>query len=372
MLYRVSVTTISTLLAESPAAQATITNNGKSALPSDPVSISAYEVAGDVRITIVPSTDLDLTAHEYRYSASSAAATDKASIEAQWQAAALLDRRAAPSIHFETRAIPAGDWRLYVKGLDSVRTPAHPYGQESANAAWCNVSVTSDAGAFLVASHDFVSATHVGMSAYIDGAGNRFWVTNNGASWGSVFTGAMSGYTNPVASYFTDGAHLSSFATDHFDVGAIVTGTWTAAIGYALLAGSATAYLSLSNTDSSYTAHPALTFTDGARWAYVTIIGTGCALLVTDLGGLKLAVVGRSESGSVTTSVGGAVQVNLANEYAKAISIQITPATGATPAFAAYDNVVVGDGVLNHFDAYAFDAAGTKVAAACTYLFTGI
>jgi hypothetical protein len=88
-------------------------------------------------------------------------------------------------------------------------------------------------------------------------------------------------------------------------------------------------------------------------------------------GGVRVVTVGRTESGTVTTSASGAATVTLTNKYAKAISIQVTPASGATAYFATYDNVVVGSGT-NSFDAYAFNTAGAKVAVACTYQYSGI
>jgi hypothetical protein len=94
--------------------------------------------------------------------------------------------------------------------------------------------------------------------------------------------------------------------------------------------------------------------------------------IVTGLGLVRVTVVGRSESGSVTTSATVATTVSLANRYAKAVSIQLTAASGSTPRFPTYDNVVVGTGVTNSFDAYAFDAAGAKQATSCAWVFTGI
>jgi hypothetical protein len=375
-LYRVVVTTISTLLVESAPAEATITNSGKSAPPSDVKSISAFEIGGEVYIQIDPATDLDLTAHEYRYGPYSGAATDAGSIQAQWDAVrvtGLLDRVATPSIRYTTKAIPAGDWRLYVKGLDSVRTTTLPWGQESLHAAFCDIRVTSDAGAFIAASHDFGEpADYTGMSEYVDGMGNKYWVTNNGDSWDSVFIGTMSTYTDPVATYFTDISHGSSFETEHFDVGAVVSGTWLGTLAYSVLSGSATAYIALSDTDSSYAPHATFTYTDTARWAYLAIIGTGCSLLVTSQGHLNVVVVGRSETGTVTTSATTAATVTLTSRYAKAVSIQVTPASGATGRYATYDNVIVGNDVTNSFDAYAFDTTGTRAAQQCTWLFTGV
>jgi hypothetical protein len=361
VLYTVKITTISTLLAESAPAEFTITNSGKSGKPSDVRSIDAYEVGGEVRIVIEPAVDLDLTAHEYRYG----------STGGSWATATLLDRVAAPSVRYSTKVIPVGTQRIYVKGLDSVRTPDYPWGQESVNAIYTDVEVTSDGGAFLAGEYHYVSAVLTGLTEYRNGAGERYWVTNDGSSWNSTFTGAMSTYTDPVFTYFEPA--LASFSTDHYDFGALITGTWTGTITWEQIGGTAAVeYLQLSNIDSGYTTYSPPTSTREARWSRMTVIGTTTTFRVTDLGLTRVVTVGRSESGTVTTSASGAQTVTLNERYAKAISIQITPATGATARFATYDNVVVGDSVTNTFDAYAFDTAGTKVAVSCAWTFTGV
>jgi hypothetical protein len=159
--------------------------------------------------------------------------------------------------------------------------------------------------------------------------------------------------------------------TEHHDFGASFSGTWAGVADFIDNGGGAVAYLDLSTVDSGYTAYSGLTAAVTARWAKMRVASSN-PFIVTGLGLVRVTVVGRSESGSVTTSATVATTVSLANRYAKAVSIQLTAASGSTPRFPTYDNVVVGTGVTNSFDAYAFDAAGAKQATSCAWVFTGI
>lgn len=358
VLYTVSVQVLSTLDVKGTAATATITNTGKAAKPTDVPSITGFEVGGEVRLNWTPATDLDLTAHEIRYSTTGGS----------WAAATLLDRVAAPAVRYTTRAVAAGTWRFWIKGLDSVRSATYPYGQESNNAAYVDIVVTSDANAFLAGNYSFATASLTNMSAVRLGDNTTYWVSDDGVTWSTAFSSTLSTYTNAVFTYFATAT--ATLETDHKDFGASITGSWTGGVAYTNLSGSASSYLDLSTVDSGYTGYSTLPTSQTARWAKNRITSTG-ALLVTGLGEARVTTVGRSETGSVTTSASGAATVTLTGKYVKAVSIQLTPASGGTARMAAYDNVVVGTGT-NSFDAYCFDTAGSKVAQACTYTFSGV
>lgn len=251
--YVISCTIISTTGNRGPAgptSSTTVTNNGKSAKPTDVSSLTGYEISGEVRLTIVPAVDLDLTAHEYRAAAAYfGAAADAASLRNQWDTigvAALLDRVSAPAVTFATKRLAAGNWRLYVKGLDSVRSATYPYGQESVTPAYLDLVVTSDANAYLAADYSFTSAVLQWMDAIVPATGTPYWITNYGygSTWGSLFPAAMSTYTNAVGSYF--GGGTSGLWTDPKDFGATITGDWTAQLPRVDLAGTSQAFLNLS------------------------------------------------------------------------------------------------------------------------------
>jgi hypothetical protein len=88
-LYTFHVFVISTIGAVSAPAEASYTNSGKQAVPSDVPSITGYEVGGLVFLDWEPATDLDLTGYEIRWGAT----TDS------WESAPnLLDRLQA--IHY--------------------------------------------------------------------------------------------------------------------------------------------------------------------------------------------------------------------------------------------------------------------------------
>lgn len=234
--YTVKVTTISTLLAESPPASAVFTNSGKSAKPSDVVSIDAYEVGGEVRIQIDPATDLDLTAHEYRYGDPGTST---------WATAMLLDRVATPSVRYSTRIIPAGSWRIYVKGLDSVRTPAYPWGQESVNAKWKDIEVSSDASAFVAVDYDYTTPGLYKMTQGMLG-GTPYWISDSGATWNATLTSNINSYAVPLLTRFNPAR--SALVTEVKDHLANVTGDWFASVDRADLTGASNAFLELNNT----------------------------------------------------------------------------------------------------------------------------
>ena len=235
--YDVSVAVRSTVNIIGPSSIVSFTNNGKLAKPTDVVALDAFEINGEVRATVIPAVDVDLTGHEYRYT-TAGGATDSGALATQWAAATLIDRVAAPSVRMVTKLLSAGSWRLLVKGLDSVRTGTYPFGQESVNAKYKDVTVTSDANAFLVASGSWTNPLLKKMVLH----GNA-WVTDFSDTWNSLFTAAMSTYTNALYTYHTAGT--SSLLTEIIDVGASTTGDWRATASYSDLSGTAVPQLEL-------------------------------------------------------------------------------------------------------------------------------
>ncbi len=231
LLYQADVAVVSTSGAAGTPAMATATNSGKLAKPGDVPSLTGYEIGGEVRVSWVPAIDLDLTGHELRYGA----------VGGLWSTATLLNRVATPSVRYATKDVPPGTWRFWIKGLDSVRSDAYPYGQESVNAATCDVTVTSDASAFQAASYAFVTPVLQSMVATVTG-----WVTDFGDTWNSLFTGTLSSYTSALSTYHAAGT--SSYVTEAYDLGTATTGDFSVIPTYTDLSGVAQSYVELSGT----------------------------------------------------------------------------------------------------------------------------
>lgn len=236
VLYTVTVGIVTTIGAKGTVGTASITNNGKLAKPSDVPALTGFEVGGEVRLNWTPAVDLDLTGHEIRYSTTGGT----------WATATLLDRIAAPAVRYQSKIVPAGLWRFWIKGLDSVRTTTYPYGQESMNPATVDIDVTIDANAFVAATYSWVTPTLIKMTAHVDDLGASFWVTDFAQTWNTLFPSTMSGYSNALYTYHTSGT--SGLVTETADMGISLTGDWSVAgLAYQALSGSATATLELNN-----------------------------------------------------------------------------------------------------------------------------
>ena len=355
LTYTVSVSLVSTIGAVGPAAIATITNNGKQAKPSDVPSITGFEVGGEVRLTWVPATDLDLTAHELRYG----------STGSSWASATLLDRVATPAVRYSTKIVPAGTWRFFIKGLDSVRSDRYPFGQESDNAAYVDIDVTSDASAYVAGECDFVDYTLAHMSGPTTGP----WVTDFGTDWATLFPNAMSTYTDPLASYFV-GVLPSRLQTDEHDFGALISGDWAATISYENVVGTADLFLDVSEDANTWTALSGGGGKATARYARLRVVCDGGeAVIVRSLGHVHITAVTRRETGTITTSATLAATVTLSRNYAAAVLVTLTPMMPAQSA--SVDNIQI-TGETDSFDVYAFNSSGAQVAASVMWVFEGI
>ena len=236
LTYEVQVKTVSITGDKSagaePGAKTSKALTAKSNVPGNVPSIWGYEVGGELRIFWESATDLDLTAHELRYS----------STAGSWgpTTSTLINRVATPSVRYSTKDIPAGLWRIWIKGLDSIRTETFPHGQESESAAYFDVTITSDANAYVASAGTFTTPTLFNMAAIVDG-----WITSFAAdTWNGLYTAALSTYTNPLASYHTAGK--SSLYSEIVDIGLAVAGDWTLTFDASDLAGVADRFLELS------------------------------------------------------------------------------------------------------------------------------
>jgi hypothetical protein len=235
--YIIAVAVVSKTGATGTQATDGVTLIGKSARPGDVAGITAYCFAGAVRIEIDPGYDLDLTATELRYGPTAGA----------WESAYLINRVAMPAIVYAAENIPPGNWRIWAKHLDSVRTVEFPNGQESVNAVYQDLVVDTDPTA---KTSEFVPAgvTLTNMAAYGPGG----WITSFAAdTWNATFTSNINSYTNPLVSYHASG--VSGLVTDYVDLGALVNTDLSTTLSYVDITGTAQAYLEHSTDHAAWT-----------------------------------------------------------------------------------------------------------------------
>lgn len=354
--YQVDVA-IATSIATGTAASATITPAGKSLVPGDVASLTGFEAGGRVFLYWTAAADLDIWRYELRYGTTGGS----------WDTATVVTR--VDALTHVAEGLPAGTWRFYVKAIDSV-------GQYSNNAAWLDVVITSDAGAFLVDSHTFTTPTLANMTTLTDRFGAKTYVTDFGDGLGygaddtddTVGTFGDSLVNLPLATPHTAGT--SSYTTESWDAGSSLTGNFTFLPTYTVLEGSVSVYVQTSPDNSTWTDWIGGSGKTTARYVRGKLTTTG-AMLVHHLPTARIDVVPRRETGTVTTSASAAVTVTLGSKYAAANSIQLTP-TGTAARTAIYDNVVVSTTGTNSFDVYLFNSSGTKISGDVSWLFLGI
>lgn len=376
--YTIAVAAVSELGVVGPDATQSVTTDGKTAPPSDVPYLFAYEAAGETRFEWSSAFDKDLFAHELRYGPRASAT---------WATATLIDRVTHPARRYVTRSIPPGDWRFFIKGLDSVRTTTYPYGQESANARTTDLVVGGDPELFLAAVHDFATPTLTNMVAERL-LGVTRWVSDYGGLWDAVFTSALNTYTNPLATY--SGSGTSSLVTESYDLGQSYSGLFLATIQWTDVSGTASAYVEVSPDGVVWTRYAGLSAQAAGRYVRVGVETTG-VVIVTALGSISVSVATLSETGVVTTSAGGAVTVALERFYTRVKTIQLTADVTAGQANPGYLNVVISSdpvyvttgyvdvdyvdqaySPVNSFDVQCWDGSNNLVAREVRYVFSGI
>lgn len=320
--HQVDVVTTSRTGASSAAASATITPVGKLLIPGDVPSMSGFEVGGEVRLSWSPAVDIDIWRYEIRYVA----------VAGTWANGTLLDRTDA--LRFVTKDVPVGSWDFMVKAIDSV-------GQYSATEARRSITVTSDAGSFLVGQVTLDTPTLSNMAEFALGRTDtsRRFVTENGVAAGTKFPSTASTYGNLAASY---GAVASSWTSESEDFGSTLTGNWQGEINATALAGSVTKELQLGPDGSNWTTYTALVAKSGARFARMKASGgsSDVVKVVIPNAQIRVDAVPRTEPFSVTTLSSGGALVQLANQYSAAKSI-VPASQAATARITTYDRVLV-------------------------------
>lgn len=331
-------------------ATAAITAQGKELTPGDVPSISAFEAGGRVYAAWQPAIDIDIWRYEVRYGTTG------------WDAAKLIDR--VDALRLTSDQIPVGTWTLYVKALDSV-------GHYSANAAAVAVTVTTDAGAFLIDTVDQVAPMLTNMVAYrLDRTDpNTYYVTEDGVSLATKMPGDLATYTDDLATYHA--AVTSTWLGEAHDFGQVLGGQWTGEAAVDDISGAHVSSFGFSADGSSWTYVAGLSQKANARFARLKHEASGTATLRVTVPGQRFRIdaIPREEVGEGTSSAAGPVTITLTNDYVAVKKLTITP-EGNTARSATYDAITLGDPTT--FDVHVFDAAGARIASPFRYQFQGV
>jgi hypothetical protein len=260
-----------------------------------------------------------------------------------------------------------GTWTIHVKALDSV-------GQYSATAATANVTVTSDAAAFLVASYDQTNPALTNMASYTINPTDRnsYAVTEDGVLAATKFPNTASTYGNIAATYHN--SVTSTWLGEVEDFGLALGGQWTGTATVADISGSHISYLGNSLDNSSWNYPAGLSQKLNARFARMKheSLTTSTLKVTMPTQNIRVDAVPREEVGTGTSSASGPVTITLANQYVAAKKITITP-QGTTARSATYDNIIIGGSAgATTFDVYVFDQTGAKIVSPFRYDFQGV
>lgn len=328
---------------------------GKQLVPSGVPSITAFEAGGRIYVSWSPAVDIDVWRYEVRYG----------SVGTPWASTILLDR--VDALRLQTDQMPVGTWTLHVKCLDSV-------GNYSATPATVNVTVTSDASAFLVSAYDQTAPTLTNMAEYTLARtdASRYFVTEDAVAWDTKYSSPLNTYTNPMAA--THSSITSTWLGEAEDFGLDLGGQWTGSATVADISGSHISYFgsAMAAAPSTWTYTPGLSQKLNARFVRLKHE----ALITATLGvtiptqSIRLDAVPREEVGTGTSSASGPVTVTLTNLYVAVKKLTITP-QGTTARSATFDNIVIGVSTVT-FDVYVFNDSGIKIASPFRYEWQGV
>ena len=354
VVYTAKIATVSTVGAASDYATQSATSAGKYLAPGDVPSVSAFEAGGRVYITWLPAADIDVWRYEIRYS----------QVGDPWADAILLDR--VDALRLQVDQLAVGTWTLHVKCVDSV-------GNYSATAATVNVTVSSDASAFLIDTFEQVAPTLTGMQEYslhvTDPA--RYFVTEDNAMFGTKYSANLDTYTNPLA--VTHASQTSTWLGESEPFGLDLGGNLTGVATIADLSGTHISYIGTAPNAApgTWTYHAGLSQKLNAGFVRLKheSLTTSTMLVTIPTQTIRLDAIPREEVGSSTSSAAGPVTITLDNEYVFVKKLTITP-QGTTARSVSFDNVVLGSPTT--FDVYIFNDVGTKIASPFQWQFQGV
>lgn len=272
----------------------------------------------------------------------------------------------------QTDQMPVGTWVLGVKAIDNVIKPGQVVGQYSINAATTEVTVTSDAAAFLVDSYDFDTPTLTNMASYTLGPTDpaTYYVTEDDAPWDTKFSAALATYTDPLATYHA--SVTSTWLGEAEDFGQMLAGQWTGTSTVVAIGGSYTSYLGLSDDNDAdpYDYASGLSRKANGRFARLKheALTTSTLSVTVPAQNIRVEVIPREEAFTVTTSASVETTVTLEGEYAKVTAIIVTP-LGTTDMSYSINNIVLGS--PSTFGIRLFEA-GVQVAASAIGILKGV
>lgn len=365
--YRVDLHAVNTLGVESPALSQNITIDGKQFPPGDvPAIVQAMEIGGEVLLTIVPAEDFDTLRYSWR--------VDLGNAGLPW--ASMTDVDLIDSIRARFKGIPEGTHRFCVKALDSV-------GNESATERCVVLTVTLDENSF-VRNRLFTNPTLQSMvrvdTPWVEGESANYhprWVTNDPArSWDTAMPSPIDSGTRAVIAYGAS-AGVAWWLGETYDLGFDLTANFNVrSDSLFVLEGTADRYLehSMDGVNWTRTLLPGNTgWTGIARFLRPYVEGSAGAVWYIR-GGVLVEIVANAtkESGQGLSSASTFSRVTLQKQYAKAVSIVVTPINTSEARFPTVDNVVIGIGVTNSFDVYIHKANGQQSADDYIWTFEGV
>jgi hypothetical protein len=365
--YRVDVYAVNSLSVFSPSMSQNVAIDGKKFPPGDvPAIIQAMEIGGEVLFMILPASDFDTIRYQWR--------VDLGNTGLAWNAMNVVDT--IDSLRARFRGIPEGTHRFCVKAIDSV-------GNFSANERCSILTVTLDENAF-VRDLLFVNPTLVSMVAsmvpFIEGESSTLsptWFTNDPAkSWDTAMPSPIDSGTEPVYSYGKP-AGIASWRGEMHDLGYDLTAAFRVSYDGGVASGGVRVFIEHSFDGTNWTQEELvgdIGWTGTARFLRPYIESSVAASAWYVRGGVLVSIVANStrESGQGFSSASTYSRVTLQKQYAKAVSIVVTPINTTEARFPTVDNVVIGIGVQNYFDVYIHKANGQQSADDYIWTFEGV
>jgi hypothetical protein len=375
--YTISVRMINTLGFASDWVSTTVQVLGKQTPPSDVTTLDfAAEIAGEVILRWKPVPEPDVVRYEWRALATSATT-------APWDTMSAIDR---PDTNYtRIKGIAPGATLFAIKAIDSV-------GRYSVNPLYVNLTITSDASAFL---QNFDFTPQVGTSteivqqnfALVEGGTRPLprWISKGDTVWNAAMPNPVASQNTPVVNAWGRTAAFI-LRTDQFDLGLVLETTINLNLSWVMATrGTPKVYVLNSVDGSTWDNTTIINLAQGVNpgWKAVKVTcryikleiwsnANTDAIMVEGKINAQVASTSRKESGTGTTLASGPYRVNLAQKYTKAVSITITP-KGTTFASPSYDNVLVGLGVTpNSFDVYIFNSSGAQIARDFAWTFAGV
>jgi hypothetical protein len=200
---------------------------------------------------------------------------------------------------------------------------------------------------------------------------NRYYVTEDNATFGTKYSSNLSTYTNALATYHA--SVTSTWLGEGEDFGLLLGGQWTGTATVSALSGTLTSYMGFSTDMSTWPTYLAglsqKVNARGARLKHESLT-TSTLMVTVPTQNIRIDAVPRTEAGSGTSSSTGPVTITLTNKYVAVKKLTITP-SGTTARSATYDNIVFGASTTT-FDVHVFNDGGTKIASAFIYEWQGV